>query len=182
MIAEDHVFGGAVFQNQPAFVAVLGDVAHTRLTHAAGVVVLEFVAQILDRAGVMLQPCHGLDQFGLTVALHASDAEDLTGPHGETDVVDLWAFTGLLAHGQVFDFEGRARRMRLSLLDREDHLAPNHHPGDLWRGDAGCWNRADHASAPHHRDSIGHLNHLAQFVRNKNYSVASFGVGAQELE
>ncbi len=79
-----------------------------------------------DRAGRGgVQADQGLDQFGLAVAEHAGDADDLSTVDREGHVVDDGTPTGRI-DGQVRDFElddiGHGRLMRL----RGRQLASHH--------------------------------------------------------
>src|SRR5690606_27893755 len=130
-VAEDAVLPEGGLQEQAVAVAVLGDVADALLAAPAGAPGGDLLVGEPDDAGVGgPQADQRVDEFGLAVALHAGDAQDLTLVDGEGDVVEQ----GLAARGgqaeRVDGDDGTVGDRRLALL-RAGQLAADHHLGEL---------------------------------------------------
>ena len=86
---EHEVVGDAERPDEAVLVAVLGHVGHAQLEDVAGRGVGDVVAGDLDGAAHLgAHADERLDELALAVALHAGDAEDLTGAHLEVEAVD----------------------------------------------------------------------------------------------
>jgi hypothetical protein len=119
--------------------------------------------------------------LALPVAFYASNANDFACMNGKTDPVDLGTLA-LIANGHIAQLECCTVWFGFAFLDLQHDFAPNHHVGNLRWGDAWGWHGANHFAVSHHRNSVRDFNHFAQFVRNKNHRVASFGVLTQKLK
>ena len=69
---------------------------------------------------------------------------------------------------QIGHDEQRLGRLRRSLLDAQDDVAPDHHPGELRLGGALACDGADLPAAPEHGDAVGDLEHLVQLVADED--------------
>ena len=78
-----------ILPTSPSLVAVLGDEPDAFVEDAAHARADELLAVQRDRAAhTVLEADDRLGEFGLAVALHARDRDDLAGAHVEADVVD----------------------------------------------------------------------------------------------
>ena len=112
-------------------------------------------------------PGERFEQLRLAVAGDAGDAEDLAFPQGEGDAVDPHD-AAVVAHDEIARFERDLARMRLALVDLEDHLAADHGVGELRRRRLRRIEGRDHFAAPHHRDAVGEAHDLAQLVGDED--------------
>src|SRR5689334_11595774 len=89
LLAEDQIFGDGIFEDEAAGVAIFG---YVRETGVAAVLYRETRnVAFTDRDGAAANRAKSgdrLEQLSLPVSFHARDAEDLTGRHRETHVVD----------------------------------------------------------------------------------------------
>ena len=74
----------------------------------------------------------------------------------------------VVAHDEVARLERDLARMRLALVDLEDHLAADHGVGELGRRGLRGVEGRDHLAAPHHRDAVGEAHDLAQLVGDED--------------
>src|SRR5208337_236855 len=103
------------------------------------------------------------EQLRLTVARDAGDAKYFAFPQDEGDAVDPHD-ASVVAHHKIARLERDPPGMRRTLVDLEDHLAPDHRVGELWRRGIRRLEGRDHLAAPHHRDAVGEAHDLAQLV------------------
>ena len=108
-----------------------------------------------------------LEQLRLAVAGDAGDAEDLARAQSEGDAVDPHD-AAVVAHDEIARLEHDPARMRLALVDLEDHLAADHRVGELGRRRLRRVEGRDHLAAPHHRDAVGEAHDLAQLVGDED--------------
>ena len=126
---EREVLGEAEVEDEPAPLAVLGDVTEPLVDVVARVAPREVLAAHDHTAGLDLaQPGERVDQLRLAVAVDAGDADDLPGAHLEGDVAH-GREPPLVEDGEVLDREDRRAGARRLLLDPEQDLAADHYPG-----------------------------------------------------
>ncbi len=127
------------------------------------------------------QPRDRVDQLGLPVAVDAGDADDLPTAHLEREPAHLLEPT-IVAHVQVLDPEQRLARCRHTFLDAQQHLAPDHQPGELLLGRPSGRQRLDLLPAPQHRHPVGDLEHLVQLVADEDDRHPLLRERAEDLE
>ena len=120
-------------------------------------------------------------QLGLPVALHAGNAQNLTGVDVEIDIVQQrparFGDEAQVAHGS-HDIAALLRW----LVDLQEDGAPHHHPRDLFLADVGRIDAALDLAVAHDRDSIGDLLDFDQLVGNEDDCLALVDQLAHRIE
>src|SRR5688572_22833913 len=75
------------------------------------------------------EPGQRLDQFGLTVPLDARDTDDLARSNCKRNTVNSLPMSA--GDGKVCDFENDVTRLRIGLLNAQQHVAPDDHSRKL---------------------------------------------------
>ena len=105
-------------------------------------------------------------QFGLAVAGHAGDADDLAGIDLEREFVERGQAFVVLRH-QSGEFEhGIAGRHRLASRALADDGVADHHLGHVGGRQVRHLAAADHAAAAQHGDAVAEGRDLAELVRD----------------
>ena len=125
-----------------------------------------------DPSGARSPQTHDrLDQFILTVACDASDAQDLSRPDLQVNSLDNLA-TAVVLHVERFDAEHHVARSGVAAVDGEVDFAADHHLGEVLLVCVGWLAAPDHLAAPNDRDSIGDLEDFVQLVADEDDGVA----------
>ena len=95
---------------------------------------------------------NALGKFGLTIALHAGNAEDLTAAQFERKPIDL-GFISVADYGKVFHLKDRLAQRNLLTL-HACKLAPDHHLRQLLRCNIVLIDRSHCFAGTQHSDAV----------------------------
>src|SRR4029079_16188160 len=157
VVVQGDVLGQAEVEDEAAELAVFGDMAAVRVEALTWRVSRQVVLADTDPA--RLGPPEAgdrIDQFGLAVAVHPGDADDLPRLHVERDAPNGLEPT-LVVDVEILDREERRARLRLRFVDAEDDLAPDHEPGEAFLRRAFAWHGVDGLTAAPARDCVRDL-------------------------
>src|SRR5262249_13085625 len=157
VVVEGDVLGDRELEYEAAPLAILGDVADAGVEQLARAAVGVDLAADGDLPGGCAEEAgERVDQLRLPVAVDAGDADDLAGANLERDAPHLLE-AALVEDVEVFDLEQWLGRLRGGLVDAQEHLAADHHPGEALLGRAGARHGVDPSAAPQDGDPVGHL-------------------------
>ena len=156
-----------------AQIAVVRDIADALLAKFCGRDTGDIFAVIVDLAAAGLQETgQRINQFSLSVALHARDPKDLALVNGKRNVFNFQRVF-LIAHAQTPNFEDRFIGMGLlRALQLGIELAPNHQFGDLLRRCLRSFQRPNGPTTAQDRNMVGDLHDLANLMRDQNDRIA----------
>src|SRR6056297_1584643 len=107
-------------------------------------------------------------QLGLTVSINTGNAHDFPRLYIQRKTVDSRIIL-LIEHPQVLNLEHRLiSRLFVFLLNRQDHLAPNHQVGKVCFTGLGGFSLTDNFSSPQNIHAVGYRHYLFQFVGDDN--------------
>ncbi len=181
-VVERDVLGEREVQDEPAAVAVLGNMADSEVDDLSGACTRHVARRDDDSARRSLaEPGKDLDELGLPVAVDAGDADDLAGPDRERDAAHPLQ-VAVVQRVEVIDFEQRLSGCRRALLDTEQHLAPHHHSRQPFLRGALAWHGVDFFAAAQHGDAICDLEYLVELVADEDHGHALAREQTEDLE
>src|SRR5215218_6935342 len=154
--------------HEPLGRPVLGHVGEPALLAGVGTQMRYILAVQIHHAALDVAGAgEGLGEFRLAVAVHPGDAQDLTPPHLEANAV-----YGRLARagedGQVLGREADPFRVVGRLLDAQEHVAADHHAGQLPFVGPGGVHGVYHPAVADYRELVPHPDELPQLVGDED--------------
>ena len=118
MITSEHqVFGNAQPADKTLALTIFGNMGHTQIMSLARIVVRQILAIQHDGSTCgFSQSRKRLDKFGLTIALHASDAHYLPGTNVERHSLNMCSSV-CVQHRQVTDIQDHVSSLSNLLID-----------------------------------------------------------------
>src|SRR5579884_1229399 len=179
VVVQRDVLRDRELEHEPAPLPVLRDMAEPGVQHAPRILTGAVAAADHDPAARdLLQPRDRVDQLGLSVAVDAGDADDLSRPHLERGAAHLLD-AALVDDVQILDREQDVARLRGILLHAQQHVSTDHRARERFLRRAFARDRLDRLAAPEHGDAVGDLEHLVQLVADEDDRLA---VGPQALD
>ena len=168
------MFQGKV-QHQSVLMAVLRDVAHVRAPVVDGGVADITAAKGHRAAAALLQAGQAVDELALAVAVDAGDAQNLTRPGLEADIMDRIPLLGMGGDRQVLHLEHRLTGSGLLLDHLKLHRAAHHHVGQGLLVGVLSIHGADVLALAQHCDAVGHGHNLVELVGDEENTLALLG-------
>src|SRR6267142_2280820 len=182
MVAERQVLLHAERQTEAAPLAILGQVRHARAPRGGGGTVEGDV--VPQRSGPVRSPQPGEDlrELRLSVPVHAGDAEDLSALQLERQSPERGA-SAVRGAGELADREENGSALALPGGCFRRRCGPfDQRAGDLVRIGLTPPADLDEPPAPEDRDPIGHVQHLAQLVRDEDHCAPFLGERAHRAQ
>jgi hypothetical protein len=173
MPAENDVLAGIEGADQAPVLAVLRHMGQALRTHMARIAQHADVLALEDHLarGGPGNPRDHVEEFRLSVAGDAGDADDFALPHAEGDVVDAGDALFVLP-GEVLHLQHRFARCGRALLDAHVDVAAHHQLGQFENVRLQRLARRQEFSAAHDGDMIGDGDDLAKLVGDENDGLA----------
>ena len=147
---------------------ILGDMAHTHQRTLANRCVGDILTVECDSTGKnTFQSGNTVDQFALSVALDACDADDLAGADLEGNVVYGIALTAFRRHTQILYLQHHVRGLSRLFLYSEFHVPSHHHTGQLGTVTILHVHRAHILALTQNGTAVSHCHDLIQLMGDK---------------
>ena len=170
---QNHIVRQRVIQHQAVLVAVLRDMAHTRLAALADGGVGDVLAFQLDgTGGGLFQAGNAVDQFALAVAVDTGDADDLARADIEADAAHGVVLVYLAGYNKVFHFQNRLARLAGLFLNGKLHVAADHHLGQFLFGGILDIHRTDVLALAQDRAAVGNGHDLVELMGDEQDALA----------